>query len=105
MSRRKAKGFGIKLADTVSEVAADYLGFLRAGRGEEMEDAKAFAARHAAAKAALAHLEQLIKLAASCDAEAAERLCGSEASLAEARALMPEEEKREESGDEEGGAG
>lgn len=105
MSRRKTKGFGIKLADTVSEVAADYLGFLRAGRGEEMEDAKAFAARHAAAKAALAHLEQLIKLAASCDAEAAERLCGSEVSLAEARALMPGEENREESEDEEGGTG
>jgi hypothetical protein len=105
VSRRKSRGFGIKLADTVSEVAADYLGFLRAGRGEEMEDAKAFAARHAAAKAALAHLEQLIKLAASCDAEAAERLCGCEASLAEARALMPEEAATEEREDEEGGAG
>ncbi len=105
MSRRKTKAFGVKLADTVAEVAADYLGFLRAGRGEEMEDAKAFAARHAAAKAALAHLEQLIKLAASCDAEAAERLCGSEASLAEARALMPGEATTEETADGGGGAG
>jgi hypothetical protein len=105
VSRRRPKGFGIRLTETVAEVAADYLGFLRAARGAEPEDAKAFAARHAAAKAALAHLEQLIKLAASCDAEAAERLGGSEASLAECRALMPEEDATEEKGNDEGGAG
>jgi hypothetical protein len=55
----------------VAEVTADYLAFLRNGRPDEPEDAKAFAARHAAAKAALSHIEQIIKLAAGPPEETA----------------------------------
>jgi len=60
----------VRLEDAVAEVAADYLAFLRAPRADEPEDAKSFAARHAAAKAALSHIEQIIKLAADAPGDA-----------------------------------
>ena len=42
----------------------DYQRFLGSGASaEEAGDAKAFAARHAAARGALSHLEQILKLA------------------------------------------
>lgn len=63
MRRRRKPSVTVRLEDAVAEVTADYLNFLRASRAEEPEDAKAFAARHAAAKAALSHIEQIIKLA------------------------------------------
>ena len=101
MRRRRPPGFNLRLAETVREVTADYVAFLRGPRAAEPEDAKAFAARHAAAKAALAHLEALIKLAAECDAAAAERMDSCERLLRETR-----REIGEEIGDEdEGGAG
>jgi hypothetical protein len=89
--RRRPPGFNLRLAETVREVTADYVSFLRGPRGEEPEDAKAFGARHAAAKAALAHLEALIKLAAESDEAAAERLGGCERLLRETRREIGEE--------------
>lgn len=91
MRRRRPPGFNLRLAETVREVTADYVSFLRAPRGAEPEDAKAFAARHAAAKAALAHLEALIKLAAECDEEAAVRMGGCERLLRETRREIEQE--------------
>ncbi len=52
----------LPISELLKEVTADYLAFLRRGPGPEEEDAKAFAARHAAARAALTHLEALLKL-------------------------------------------
>lgn len=101
MRRRRTPGFPLRLAETVKEVTADYVAFLRAPRDAEPEDAKAFAARHAAAKAALAHLEALIKLAAECDQTAAERMGGCEQLL---RATRSEIEQEAGDDDEEGGA-
>ncbi len=52
---------------------AGYMDFLLGGPppGEEAADPKAFAGRHAAGKAALAHLDQLYKLAGGPGGEAA----------------------------------
>jgi hypothetical protein len=94
----------VKLSDAVAEVTADYLGFLRASRTQEPEDAKTFAARHAAAKAALAHIEQILKLASGSEEEAAERLTDAQALLAQARRELGEG-KPEGRPDEDGEAG
>jgi hypothetical protein len=51
-------------AAAARRVLADYEGFVAASaEAGDAADARAFAARHAAARAALAHLEQLLKLA------------------------------------------
>lgn len=62
-----------------------YLGFLLGGppSGEEA-DPKAFAARHAAGKAALAHLDQLYRVAGGPGEDEA----GADGGLGEARAAM-----------------
>lgn len=91
MRRRKARGTDLKLADLVPEVRADYAAFLRMTRGEE-EDPKAFGARHAAAKAALAHLEHLIKIA-GCSEDAADGAEPGEGLLSDMRRMMNQEEQ------------
>jgi hypothetical protein len=88
MRRRRPPGVPVKLADAVAEVTADYLGFLRASRTQEPEDAKAFAARHAAAKAALAHIEQILKLASGSEEEAADLVTETQSLLTQARRQM-----------------
>lgn len=90
MRRRKPRAQDLKLADLVPEVRADYAAFLRLSRGEE-EDAKAFGARHAAAKAALAHLEQLIKIAGASEEAADAGPC--EGLLSDMRRQMNQEEQ------------
>lgn len=105
MRRRRPTGGHVKLSDAVAEVTADYLGFLRASRTNEPEDAKAFAARHAAAKAALAHIEQILKLAAGSEEEAAERLTESETLLTQARQQMGQDKTTEEGQDDHGETG
>jgi len=91
-----------RLAEMVLHVIEDYRAF--AAAPPEENDTKAFAARHAACRAALAHLEHLLRLtramgggepAASRDAA----LIQAEAALAEARnemALLPPCEEGEE---------
>jgi hypothetical protein len=69
--RRRPKGFDEKLLRIAEEVADDYLSFL--ARGDE-ETAKAFAARQNAGKAALAHIEALLKLADNGEEEAHRRM-------------------------------
>lgn len=64
---------------------ADYMGFLRASRVEGEADPKAFGARHAAAKSALGHIEQLLKLSGASEDEAAQALDECRAALGEAR--------------------
>ncbi|MFC0407873.1 hypothetical protein [Roseomonas elaeocarpi] len=72
--------FGPELGRVAQRVVRDYEAFVAAGPPTAgPEDAKAFASWHAAAKTALAHLEQLLKLlrtAASPDpvVDEAERL-------------------------------
>lgn len=90
MRRRRKPALPVRLEDAVAEVTADYLAFLRAPRPEEPEDAKAFAARHAAAKTALSHIEQIIKLAET-PAEATEP--DTETLLHEARHQMDQDRK------------
>lgn len=88
MRRRRATAVPIKLDDAVAEVTADYLAFLRTARPGEPEDAKAFAARHAAVKTALSHIEQIIKLAAN---PAEEGSTDTESLLHEARHQMDQD--------------
>lgn len=56
-----------RLADAARLVAEDYLRFVASGEWLDPEAAKAFAARQAAAKAALAHLELLRRVAGGAD--------------------------------------
>lgn len=89
--------------DAARLIMDDYLGFLLGGpRPGEEGDPKAFASRHTAAKAALAHLDQLMKVAGGTDEEAG----GAEAAgghLGAARAAMAslegEEAEADDSGD------
>ncbi len=55
--------FNAKLAEAAKLIAEDYLRFVSSADWQDPEAVKAFAARQAAAKAALAHLELLQKLA------------------------------------------
>ncbi len=74
--------------------------FLRAAEGEV--DAKAFGARHAAAKTALSHIEQLLDLSGEAGDEAARRLGEYQALLGDIRRDMstePEETPSDDDGD------
>ncbi|GGC31962.1 hypothetical protein GCM10011504_07750 [Siccirubricoccus deserti] len=63
MKRRRGSAVAHGLAAAVGQVLAEYRGFLRqADATAAPEEAKEFGARHAAARSALAHLEQLLKL-------------------------------------------
>ena len=62
--RREVVPRGPDLRAAMEVVAEEYLRFLRGGPDcGTGDDTKAFAAHHAACKAALAHLEHLLKLA------------------------------------------
>jgi hypothetical protein len=69
MATKRRLPIEIGVAAAARLVLASYLDFLgRPVPEEEKGDSKAFAARHAAARSALAHLEQLEKLAErNCD--------------------------------------
>ncbi len=56
-----------RLAEAARLIAEDYLRFVSTGDWLDPEAAKAFAGRQAAAKAALAHLELLRKLAGDAE--------------------------------------
>ena len=65
---------GPDLRGALAMVAESYLRFLHAGPDPGTgDDTKAFAGHHAACRAALAHLEHLLKLAPLMGAEGAER--------------------------------
>jgi len=84
----------------VKLILDDYQAFLAGGPHAQDEGAKAFAARHAAARAALAHLEQLLKLAG--DDPPGEVTAES---IATWRSLMPPEAKQEPETDDDGAGG
>lgn len=89
MRRRKPRGGVVHLAEALPSVAQSYMRFVADPTDEA--DPKAFAARHSAAKTALSHLEQLMKLAG----EGAEEATGDPAALAlgAARQEMDDEEQ------------
>lgn len=82
----------------------DYIGFLATDPTTQEESAnKIFAGRHTAAKAALSHLEQLLKLAAEeADAKQLEEIGNS---LARYRSAMTAEIKEEPEPDDHGDGG
>jgi ClpP class serine protease len=88
-SKRKPR-LDADLPLTAKLILEDYRAFVASGQ-HAPEDAvtKAFAARHAAARAALSHLEQLLKLVS--EAGTLEQAKEVAASLSEWRALMPPE--------------
>ena len=88
--RRKPRG-DADLPAAARLILRDYQDFV-ADAADDGES-KIFAARHAAARAALAHLEQVLKLAS--DAGTAEEAREVAASIAEWRARMPPEAEEE----------
>lgn len=105
MRRRRPSGVPIKLDAAVAEVTADYLAFLRNARTDEPEDAKAFAARHAAAKSALSHIEQIIKLASGNEEEVAGRQLDTDSLLHQAREQIIHDNETQEDSEGDGEAG
>ena len=69
---RRRPAFEAELKEMAALILADYRRFVLGGEAEEGA-AKAFGARHTAAKAALAHLELVAKLAGGAEGEAAAR--------------------------------
>ena len=65
MRRRKPRGVDSKLKGAVALVTEDSVNFLH----QEEPDTKAFSARHTAAKTALTHLEQLMRVTGASDEE------------------------------------
>jgi hypothetical protein len=61
--RRRGRAYAQAFGEALRLVAQDYAGFVRRmSQPGPDEDPKAFGTRHAAAKACLAHLEQLLDL-------------------------------------------
>lgn len=79
-----------ELAAAMLKVAEDYRSFVAQGPAPGThDDAKAFAAHHAAAKSALAHLEHLLKLArAQGPVEEEQGMAQADALLREARGAL-----------------
>lgn len=103
MRRPKAGGAAGDLASALAQVKADYLDFLRAADDEV--DAKAFGAKHAAAKTALSHIEQLMKLSGDVGGETARRLAEYHALLGDIRRDMSAEPEEETRADDDGDSG
>ncbi|UPY36611.1 hypothetical protein [Sediminicoccus sp. KRV36] len=100
MRRRKPRVADGKLADALPSVTEAYMKFV--ADTEHDADPKAFAARHSAAKTALAHIEQLMKLAGPGEDEAGMDAAGF--ALGEARQEIQDEEQ-ETSADDTGESG
>ncbi|MBO1075755.1 hypothetical protein [Roseomonas marmotae] len=97
-----------ELEAAVMRVVEDYGAFIARGPAPGMhDDAKAFAAHHAAAKSALAHLEHLLKLARAAGAgEEVAGIAQAHALLRQARgALAVEPREDEEDGADDGSPG
>ncbi|MXP63705.1 hypothetical protein E0493_10135 [Roseomonas sp. M0104] len=97
MSRRDVVAIE-DLQPAIRRVVEDYNTFVAHGPAPGThDDAKAFAAHHAAAKAALAHLEHLLKLARATGAgEEESGLAQAAALLRQARGALAEEPPTEE---------
>jgi hypothetical protein len=67
MRRRRPRGATPQLADALPSVTEAYIKFV--AESDHDADPKAFAARHSAAKTALAHIEQLLKLSGENEEE------------------------------------
>jgi hypothetical protein len=89
VKRRKPRRPPLNLAEALPHVAGSYRRFV-AGQVDEA-DTKAFTAHHSAAKTALSHLEQLMKLASDAADDAATD--PADIALGEARQEMDDEEQ------------
>lgn len=97
-----------ELGPAVAKVMAEYMGFLDAPHEEDGTDPKAFGARHTAAKTALSHIEQLLKLSGAPEDEAAEKLGACRAMLGDVRQEigdLPGDEAEEMPSDDDGDPG
>lgn len=77
MKRRKPRAEQKKLAEALPVVTEEYVNFVHDAHAERESDPKLFTARHSAAKTALSHIEQLMKLAGTSEEEAAQLLGGA----------------------------
>ena len=103
MARRPRRRIETDFPAAARLILSEYRAFLAEGaEGHEDGEAKAFAAHHAAGRAALAHLEQLIKLAGETGDEDQVQALGD--CLAEWRAKIPRQLREEpEPDDDDGG--
>ena len=93
-----------ELRAAIRRVVADYGAFVaREPMPGAHEDPKGFAAHHAAAKTALAHLEQLLKLARSALAGQAPAGESADALLTQARAAIAADTTEEDEPDDDTG--
>lgn len=91
MRRRKPRGVVPKLKEAVAVVTEDYVNFLH----EPDPDPKAFNARHTAAKTALTHLDQLMRMTGTSDDEVEAEVGKYQDMLGDTRqeiGALPEEE-------------
>jgi hypothetical protein len=104
MATRRTSPIDVDFPSVAKLILQDYQSFV-AHAAEAPDDAitKAFAARHAAGRGALAHLEQLLKLAGDTVGEAEVTRIGE--SLSEWRAIMPPPAKEEPEADDDGAGG
>jgi hypothetical protein len=107
--RRVARALLAEMEHCVLDIARDYAAFVaQMASAEHHGDAKLFAAHHAAARAALVHLEHLLKLQASASGKGdSADLVEAQSLLIEARqaiALLPAPQHFEEENDADGGA-
>lgn len=77
MRRKPLLPPGTDLTNAVRLVLQDYEGFLAAPPDGALGDSKAFAARHAAGRGALSHLEQIMKVAAEAGDAAGVQACAA----------------------------
>lgn len=107
--RRVARTLLVEMEHCVLGIARDYAAFVAQTASQaHHEDAKQFAAHHAAARSALAHLEHLLKLQASLSGKGdSPDLAEAQTLLIEARqaiALLPAPQHIEEENETDGGA-
>ncbi|WP_159996636.1 hypothetical protein [Roseomonas sp. 18066] len=108
--KRQKKPPGLESLETVVQrVVDDYGAFIARGPAPGAhDDARAFAAHHAAAKSALAHLEHLLKLAGPAAAGEEDGVARAEALLRQARGAMaapPDDGDEEDQGSDDGASG
>ena len=89
--RRTGRQVDEQLASALPTVTEAYVNFVQDARAERESDPKLFAARHTAAKTALSHIEQLMKVAGMSEEEATQHLNAATSPLSEARQEIEQE--------------
>jgi hypothetical protein len=89
IARRRPKTSGLEIGRQVTSVFAEYLDFMRFNtERDDIDRARAFMARHTAARAAISHIDALLKLDAGSEPNVEDQ---QHTILAHARAALAED--------------